>query len=234
MMRYLVIDRSTSRPGMALFEGNGLAFEEVWDGEPARAPQWMAEVRDALTRHGVAPASLSAFVCGLGPGSFSGIRGCLAALHGLALPGGKPVYGVASAAAIAFAHANGAETVTVVGDARRGRLWCVTYRVGPGDSVVRLYRGARPAHTADDFRLVPAEELASAVPAGTRVVSPDWLRLEAVLRASFDAGRLLQQAAYPSAAALGALALADPEARVLEPLPIYLHPAVAEGAGCGL
>lgn len=229
-MRYLVIDRSTSQPGMAVFEGGRLAFEQVWDGEPSRAPEWMADVQRALAAHGVAAASFAGFVCGLGPGSFSGIRACLAALSGLALPDDGPVYGVASAAALALAHADGAEVVTVVGDARRSRLWCVTYRVDEAARRVSLHDGAPPTHTSDDFRLVPADALAGAVPEGSRIVSSDWPRVEAVLRAAFPPERLVARAVYPRAAALGALALADPALRVLEPLPIYLHPAVAERA----
>ncbi len=229
-MRYLVIDRSTSQPGLAVFEGGRLAFGHTWDGAPTHAPGWMADVEACLAARGIAVQSLTGFVCGLGPGSFSGIRACLAALCGLALPGGRPVYGVASSAALALGQADGAETVTVVGDARRNRLWCVTYRVDAAARRVRLLSGAAPTHTADDFQLVPSDALAGAVPDGSRIVSSDWARLESVLRAVFPAERLVARETYPTAAGLGALALSDPAARVLEPVPIYLHPAVAEKA----
>lgn len=227
-MRYLVVDRSTSRPSLALFEEGACAVEWRWDGEPSRAPHWMDDVRRILAERRVAAASLTAFVCGLGPGSFSGIRACLSALSGLALPDGRPVYGVASSAALALGLAGGGGLVSVVGDARRERLWCVTYEVDAALSRVRLHGGATPAHTAADFRLLAAGEIASAVPDGARVATPDWERLEPVLRRCFAAERLVTEAAYPRAADLGALALRDPQARVLEPMPIYLHPAVAE------
>ena len=81
--------------------------EKVWDGEPSRAPAWMAELADVIAAHGWNGASFDEFVCGLGPGSFSGIRACLAALQGLALPDGRPVYGIASAAAVALGQAEG-------------------------------------------------------------------------------------------------------------------------------
>lgn len=171
---------------------------------------------------------LASFVCGLGPGSFSGIRAALSMLQGMALPGGRPVYGVASAAALALEHATGADAVTVVGDARRNRLWCATYRTDASAQRVCLMDGRVPAHTAADFQLVSAEALAQAVPDGTRIVTTDWERIGGLLTARFDDARLVRQAVYPSAEAVGRLALSDPSARVLEPLPIYLHPAVAE------
>jgi tRNA threonylcarbamoyladenosine biosynthesis protein TsaB len=213
---------------MAVFDGEGaLLFGRVWDGEPTRAPEWVAELAQGLADNGVAAEQLDGFVCGLGPGSFSGIRACLAALQGLALPGGKPVYGVASAAALALGQAEGSECVTVVGDARRNRLWSITYRVDAAAQRVRLYNGRMPTHTSDDFLLTPAGELTQAVPAGTRVVSSDWERLSGVLSGAFPAERLVPHAVYAKASDVGRLALSEPAARVLEPLPVYLHPAVA-------
>ena len=226
-MRSLVIDRSSSRPSMAAFEGDELVCEKVWDGEPTRAPEWLAELEETLTAHRLAVAAFDCFFGGLGPGSFSGIRACLSALQGMALPGGKPVYGVASAAALALGQADGFGCVTVVGDARRNRLWSVTYRVDAAARRVRLSDGRTPTHTADDFLLTPADELAKAVPEGTRIVSSDWTRLSGVLGKAFAAERLVPSAAFPTAADLGRLALSERAVCVLEPVPIYLHPAVA-------
>ena len=230
-MRSLVIDRSSARPSMAVFEDSEQVCEKIWDGEPTRAPTWLTELARALADHGLGGASFDAFVCGLGPGSFSGIRACLSALQGLALPDGKPVYGVASAAALALGQAEGAERVTVVGDARRNRLWCVTYEVRSDAAQVRIHGDGLPSHTAEDFQLVPSDALGRAVPDATRIVSADWERLESLLRATFAADRLGARAVYPAAADVGRLALAEPSCRVREPLPIYLHPAVAAAAG---
>ena len=224
-MHTLVLDRSSPFPSLAVFKGGQAAFSHVWRGEPTRAPEWLAETRDLLDAAGVPLGSVSEFICGTGPGSFSGIRACLAALNGLALPGGHPVYGVTSAAALALAQAEELSTgsVTVVGDARRNRLWCVTYSVDVALARVRLADGSVPTHTADDFRLVAADDLPGAIPAGTRVVSPDWERLAPTLLAAFG---LTGQPVFPTAAAVGRLALAEPSARRREPSPVYLHPAV--------
>lgn len=231
-MKCLVIDRSTSQPGMAVFADGGPVCAREWDGEPARAPIWILEIAQVLAECGIAIAEVDRFVCGLGPGSFSGIRSCLSALQGMALPGDKPVYGVASTAALAVGQAEGleGEGVTVVGDARRNRLWSVTYRVDPATQRVRLFDGRRPTHSAEDFMLTPSDELAAAVPAGTRIVTSDWDRVSGVLKGAFSAERLVARAVFPKAADVGRLALSEPEACVFEPLPVYLHPAVAAKA----
>lgn len=228
-MYTLALDRSSPFPSFAVFQGGKVMLAHVWQGEPTRAPGWLAEMRDQLAAAHIPLDAIAQFVCGTGPGSFSGIRACLAAMNGLAMPGQRPVYGVASAAALALAQAEAhtAECVTVVGDARRNRLWCVTYRVDAARSRVRLFDGSVPAHTADDFRLVAADALATAVPEGTLVVSPDRERLAPVLCAAFgDTARLAGQAVFPTAEAVGRLALAEPPAQRAEPSPIYLHPAV--------
>jgi hypothetical protein len=90
--------------------------------------------------------------------------------------------------------------------------------------------GGLPTHTAEDFRLVPSEALGSVVPDAARIVSPDWERLASVLRATFAEDRLVARTVYPIAVDLGRLTLAMPASRVREPLPIYLHPAVAAAA----
>lgn len=228
-MRALVIDRSSRRPGIAVFEGTTPVFAEATETDPTRAPAWMADLAEMLEAHGYAVRDFDGFVCGLGPGSFSGIRASLAAVQGMALPGGQPVCGVASAAALALgqAAADGGARVTVVGDARRDRLWCVTYAVDAALCRVSLDDGQAPAHTADDFRLVPSDRLTEAVPDGTKIVTTDWDRLKDLLGGLFAADRLVARTVFPLVEDVGRLALSESAARVFEPLPIYLHPAVA-------
>ena len=220
----LVIDRSSAQPSFALFKGVDLICKHTWQGEPTRAPEWMADLRETLIACNIAFTSITSYVSGLGPGSFSGIRACLAAMNGMALPTKTPVYGIASAAALANEQPE--DLVTVVGDARRNRLWCVTYGNDKAEKRLTLLNGQTPSHTADDFQLVEAEKLASVVPLGSRIISTDWRRLETVLKSQFDVSRLLQLPVYVSAEQLGRLALAEPSALKLEPSPIYLHPAV--------
>ncbi len=129
MEKLLVVERAYGNGSWALYDGRDrIAAGQFGAGLP-RAPEWFAEVVAGLSAAGVAPQSLDILLTGTGPGSFSGIRSVLAALQGLSLPRGIPVLGLSSAAAIARAAArkHGADVVAVVGDARRGTLWCAVY-----------------------------------------------------------------------------------------------------------
>jgi len=147
-------------------------------------------------------------VVGIGPGSFAGIRSAIAFAQGYHL--GKPeveVFGLPSPCAIAAAVDTA--TLAVVGDARQGKAW------------VALFEGGEL--TRPVFQ-VEVGELASAVPDGFLVVSPDDRRIGAKLGEMF-AERYLG-VKLPMAAGLVAYAERHPESLQREPLPIYLNPAV--------
>ena len=157
----------------------------------------------------------------------------MAACQGLALPGGRPLAGVSSAAALAFAAAstgNPTVPVAVVGDARRDRLWCAVYALDPGTRRLLVLTGGQsrvPAHTADDFMLTGWDHLARLLPPDAQVLSPDWERIGAGLAGRVPAERLAAGPRFPTAPDVARLLLADPAAARAEPIPIYLHPAVA-------
>jgi len=230
----LAIERSTPRPGWALFKGTTCVLEHIADEEPSRTPDWLVRLGEALDTMGVRPAEITRFAVGLGPGSFSGTRASVAALQGLALPGRRPVLGVASAAAAAFVVlgerlAQGWRTpVAVIGDARRERLWCAVFELAAGRLVVRTDGACRPpAHDATDFLLTTWDGLLQALPAGAWVITPDREQLGARLAVALPAGCLADDARLPTAVDVARLLLADPRTARYEPLPIYLHPAVA-------
>ena len=223
MSSILAIDRSTSQGSWALFrDGERLAGAPFEERLP-RSPTWFPALLEGLEGAGLRPGDIAAFVVGTGPGSFSGIRAVLSAIQGLALPGGAPVLGLPSAAALAYAafRRTGSSRVAVVGDARRGALWLAAYD----------FAEASAADVAAAPALVPSAELA--LPAGALVVSPDFTRLAAALRplAAATPGSVLEEGdAVPAAEDLVRLHFAYPAAAVRDPLPVYLHPAVAAAA----
>ena len=231
----LAFDRSSRRPGWALFRGNLCLLEQTADVEPSRTPDWLAHMGQAIEGAGVRLAEISRFVAGLGPGSFSGTRASVAALQGLALPGRRPLLGVASAAAAAFAvlrarAEHGLTTpVAVVGDAHRERLWCALYALRDGHLAVLASGVARPpTHASGDFVLATWEHLPAALPADAWIITPDHERIGERLCAAVGTGRLAGASCLPSAADVGRLFRAEPGAACFDPLPIYLHPAVAQ------
>lgn len=249
-MLTLITERSASRAGWALFRAGVCMLQAV--NEPSgRDPAWLPALLSHLAAAGVAPTEIGRFAVGLGPGSFSGIRAAIAAFQGLALPDGKPLLGVSSAAAWArrlLSAQPPGMPIAIVGDARRDRIWCgifvlvapeslssdgSSFPSGTQESGKRLAvwqpSGLRlPAHDAADFVLLSLAALPGHLPPGTRVATADMERLAPQLSNILPSGTLLSDAGLPTAEDVGALIAAEPSVARLQPVPIYLHPAVAE------
>ena len=209
-MTTLAIDRATDFPGVAI-ESDGKIKSVLLAGVDARSGDWALKIREFLFSEGLSFSSVDRYIVGLGPGSFAGTRSALAFVQGLALPEGKPVYGLPSPVSMA----GGKGRITVVGDARRRLFWTVTY-----DG----FKEVSP------LRLVEEGELLSAAGDGA-VRTPDGARIAPVLSRIFN-GRfewseeLRTGFNAPSAGLLAKAALEVPEALVRDPLPVYLSPAV--------
>lgn len=182
----LIVDRSSPQM-LAAFGSETL----VLDG---RDGAWVAALQTFLA--GRRPTGL---LVGVGPGSFAGIRASIACLQGLGIGWGLQPRGFPSAAVLALAAE--APEVTVVGDARRGTLWAVHYRVSPD----RMEQQG-------GFRLISRAHFQP---------SPEMV--------SADAGRLAEfglRAVTPRAELLGEAVRRLGLTLTADPLPIYLHPAV--------
>jgi len=231
-MLLLAVDRSSASSGAALFRDGACLAERTARGDPARAPAWMADIRDLLARAGLSVGQLDGLAVGLGPGSFSGTRAAVAGLQGLGLPRGIPLAGVSSASALAWRVLQTApcgSRVAVVGDARRERLWTAAFERGVDGrlAVVGVEGRLRPpSHADDDFQLVLASKLAAAIPAGAKVLSPDWDRIETRLREQLDDGLLVAGCQCPTAGDVARLVVADRAGARSDPVPVYLHPPV--------
>lgn len=186
MQTTLIIDRSSPETLIA-FGAETLTLD-------GRDDTWVDRLRMLL--NGRQPDRCAV---GLGPGSFAGIRAAIATLQGIGIARGIQPVGFPSAAVLALA--SGLTDVTVIGDARRGTLWSVSYAILPGKIVQKT-----PFTVRNRATFVPAENM----------VSPDAARLaEFNLPAVSPRADLLQE----TLAALGDTVTPDP-------LPIYLHPAV--------
>ena len=243
MEKLLVVERAYGNGSWALYDGRDRIASGRFGAGLPRAPEWFADVAAGLSAAGVAPQSLDILLTGTGPGSFSGIRSVLAALQGLSLPRGIPVLGLPSAAAIARAAAlkHGADVVAVVGDARRGTLWCAVYGAPeagsqfpvPGSRFQVPSPGLPAGATVSDtnsstlqpFNLSTPLELPAAVPKGALVVSPEYTHLAPVL-STLEGVKVVAEDVVSSAEDIADLYFSNPAAAVRDPLPIYLHPAV--------
>ncbi|MBQ9725988.1 MAG: tRNA (adenosine(37)-N6)-threonylcarbamoyltransferase complex dimerization subunit type 1 TsaB [Kiritimatiellae bacterium] len=217
----LAVERSSSAASAAVFAADGSACLAFVEASGAGAGDAWPLVRDALAAAGVSPADLDAFAVGVGPGSFSGIRSALALAQGLALPAGAPVRGVCSPAAALFRRRRenpDAPPARVVGDARRGHVWCVDE---PADFLSL-------SHTAADVKLFSAGGADPALPDaaalfsdGRALLCADPARLAPLFAAH---GAAAPEPAAPTARDVAALCFAGSSGPAA---PVYLHPAVA-------
>ena len=227
-MLRLILDRSGAHAGFALADEERILCAKTWEGGYASSPDWFAELSDTLAASGRRLDEVGQFVCAVGPGSFSGIRSALAALEGMALPGNKPVCGISSAAALAFEYGSDQRrTVSVIGDARRSRLWLASFVPDPARGLA-LADGSEVTQTASDFALIRAEEVAARVPDDALVLSPDFDRIGALLEDAFPRERLIPARVSSRASVIAGMAARYSSLCRLEPVPVYLHPAVAE------
>ena len=217
----LAIEMSSVQNDLALLAGDRVVARQTWNARDFHHTQLSERLRILFREAGVEPAVIEFFAVGRGPGSFSGLRVALTAAQALALPGRKPVIAVSSGAALAqqaLAEAP-APAVAVIGDARRGTIWFGLFS-----------RASDTPQHPEGWQAVTWAQLGTYLPAGTRVVSPDWHRLAASCpTACWPQITTPAADAFPTAEAVARLAWAR-QARGLssEPLlPIYLHPAVA-------
>ncbi len=91
----------------------------------------LPEIDALLKGAGVERGQVACVVCGRGPGSFTGVRICMASAKGLAIGLGVPLFGVSTSDSLAWQQwAFGVRgTVVVLGDAMRKEVYPVRYRL---------------------------------------------------------------------------------------------------------
>jgi tRNA threonylcarbamoyladenosine biosynthesis protein TsaB len=111
-------------------------------------------------------AEVEAVVVAVGPGSYTGLRGGMAAALGVAQARELPIHGIGSLAVVAAAEAPGdLEHAWIAADAGRGGLW-----LARAENVSGAWRLAPP-------RRVPLQDFD---PAGVPILSVDALPLDGV------------------------------------------------------
>ena len=236
-MNILAIEHSTATGSIAILDGKNVLRETTWQRATRESSMLIEQISQILTSQKVGRrlrrsqaseatrkvelSEIDIFAVGQGPGIYSNLRISLSALNGLALPDKKPVYGISSAAAIAheYSEKHRLKKITVIGDARRDRVWYAPFTVDNGQ-----------LQDNQPYQLIAIDELSTYLEDGDTIISPDWNRLaEPLADIETNNANIIQNDAIPKASIIGQLAKLQVEQgnHPEFPLaPIYIHPPV--------
>jgi tRNA threonylcarbamoyladenosine biosynthesis protein TsaB len=199
-MKILALDTATEACSAALYL-DGQVLPRFERAGRSHTKLLLPMVQALLAEGGCRFGQLDGIVCGVGPGSFAGVRIAVSYVKGLALAIDRPVFGVSSLAMLAQAALNrGAAQVLAAIDARMNEVY-----------VGRFGRAADGRAVALQAAVVCAPDaVPSAGPGPWTAVGTGWGTYEAALRQATGAElAALDGAALPSAEE--ALQIALPE-----------------------
>lgn len=129
-MKLLAIDTATEACSLAVQIDDRVLTRFAVAGR-SHTEQLLPMLHALLGEAGIRPAQLDGYVCGIGPGSFAGVRIGVSFVKGLALGHERPVVGVSSLAMLAApVLAAGAARVLVAIDARMNEVYFAAYARG--------------------------------------------------------------------------------------------------------
>jgi tRNA threonylcarbamoyladenosine biosynthesis protein TsaB len=204
-MKILAVEFSSKARNVAVLQcGDGLSPALLARAAESSVRRPLGLITDVLRLAGCEREDIEAIAIGLGPGSYTGIRGAIALAQGWQLGRGVKLLGVSSVECLA---AQAAEEkifgpVNIVIDAQRNEFYLGRYEINPGQ-----WREAEP------LRLAPIAEIEQLQRAGQQISCPDAVQW-------FPTAREI----YPDAAILGRLACGRRDFVPGEKLePIYLR-----------
>ncbi len=217
-MKILGVDTSSKFLSIALSENADIIKEESHLLDRRHASELVPKVRELLKKTRTPINKISAFIIGLGPGSFTGLRIGVSAVKGFGIASGKPCIGVASIDSIACNVQEDNENIIPIIDAKRNQVYAAVYRK-KGSRVVRL----------SDYLLLPIGELLKKVK-GSPVFLGDGAGLyrDDILNSSKKAVFLEDKYWYPKAGNLIKLGFSKVSKAKKQNLgkltPLYLYP----------
>ncbi len=221
-MRLLAIDTATEACSAALWlDGRVLEhYEVVGRGHTERL---LPMVHAMMSEAGTSYSQLDGIACGVGPGSFAGVRIAVGFAKGVAMSLELPVVPVSSLAMLAQARIEaGAERVIACIDARMNEVYLGVYERGTDG----LAQALQPEQVCP-----PGEARVPTAP-GWAAVGSGWLAYESILKESFGVEiPSIDSSALPRAAQALRLALpqfgAGAAASADALAPVYLRDRVA-------
>lgn len=126
-MNILAIDTSTSLASIAIAVDEQIVAESLLNTNRTLSARLIPEIERLLATAGLAIADIDLFASSIGPGSFTGVRGGVATIQGLALAVGKPCAGFSSLVMLAMNFSLSTTLVCPLLDARKSELYAALY-----------------------------------------------------------------------------------------------------------
>jgi tRNA threonylcarbamoyladenosine biosynthesis protein TsaB len=126
-MNILAIDTSTSLASIAVAVDEQIAAESLVNTNRTLSARLVPEIERLLTTAGLVITDIDLFASSIGPGSFTGVRGGVATIQGLALAVGKPCAGFSSLAMLAMNFSLSTTLVCPMLDARKSELYAALF-----------------------------------------------------------------------------------------------------------
>ncbi|MSN24531.1 MAG: tRNA (adenosine(37)-N6)-threonylcarbamoyltransferase complex dimerization subunit type 1 TsaB [Geobacter sp.] len=126
-LNILAIDSSTSMATVALSVGHKIVAESIFSTDRTLSARLIPEIERLVALGGLSLSDIDLFAASVGPGSFTGVRGGVATMQGLALAGGKPCIGYSSLAMLAMNFSLCTYPVCPMLDARKSEIYSGLY-----------------------------------------------------------------------------------------------------------
>lgn len=127
-MRILGIDTSSKVLSIALSEDETLIIEESDLLDRRHSSLLVPKINDILEKSNFSINDIDAFIIGLGPGSFTGLRIGVSTVKGFGIATKKPCIGIPSIDALPLNVEGGYATIVPIIDAKRQQLYCAVYK----------------------------------------------------------------------------------------------------------
>ena len=223
----LAIDLSSAQGSLALFRDREVIGSSCWCQHRSDGQALFREWPILLQQTGVCPDQIQLYICGRGPGAFSGLRMSLSSAQAAALPNQAGVYSISSGEAIAskVVREQAVQSVVVAGNARRNKIWLGRFSKTERGGLV----------LPDGWELTEPNQFLARCNGANILVSPHFDQLREVLPAEALAGdRWIPDNQWPHAVELGRAAIqhieyGDPTESLS---PLYLHSPVAKTTPC--
>jgi tRNA threonylcarbamoyladenosine biosynthesis protein TsaB len=127
MMNILAIDTSTPIASIAIAINEQIVAESLINTNRTLSSRLIPEIERLLATAGLTIADIDLFASSLGPGSFTGVRGGIATIQGLALALDKTCTGFSSLALLAMNLPLSKTFVCPILDARKNEVYAALY-----------------------------------------------------------------------------------------------------------